>query len=146
MKIEEPAIDSHLRDPALMPPVHLQGRRYITCFDPATAWHLGTYVADNEEEIGQKIRLAATAQQSFRHSSFADRRKIVRSLKKWLIDNQETCAKVAARDTGKTRESVSFVRERAMLRYTGQCWTRRWAKSSPPPQRWTGLCDMASIT
>jgi len=27
---------------------------------------------------------------------------VIRSLKKWLVDNQETCAKVAARDTGKT--------------------------------------------
>lgn len=94
-----------------MPPVHLQGRRYITCFDPATAWHLGTYVADNADEIGHKIRLAVTAQQSWKNSSFADRRKVVRSLKKWLIDNQETCAKVAARDTGKTRTfTLSFGR------------------------------------
>ncbi|EKM61621.1 uncharacterized protein PHACADRAFT_248325 [Phanerochaete carnosa HHB-10118-sp] len=85
-----------------MPPVHLQGRKYITCYDPATAWHLATYVADHADEIQHKIRLAVTAQQSWKNSSFADRRKVVRSLKKWLIDNQETCAKVAARDTGKT--------------------------------------------
>lgn len=76
-----------------MPPVNLPGRRYITCFDPATTWHLGTYVADNAEDIQHKIRLSVTAQQSWRNSSFADRRKVVRSLKKWLIDNQETCAK-----------------------------------------------------
>ena len=87
-----------------MPPVHLAGRRYITCYDPATAWHLATYVADNEEEISHKIRLAVDAQKSWRNSSFADRRKVVKSLKKWLVDNQEMCAKVAARDTGKTRK------------------------------------------
>ena len=87
-----------------MPPVHLQGRKYITCFDPATSWHLGTYVADNAAEIQHKIRLSVTAQESWKNSTFADRRKVVRSLKKWLVDNQETCAKVAARDTGKTRE------------------------------------------
>ncbi|KIP11111.1 hypothetical protein PHLGIDRAFT_125015 [Phlebiopsis gigantea 11061_1 CR5-6] len=102
LKLDEPSIDAHLRDPSLLPPVHLQGRRYITCYDPATTWHLGTYVADNADDITHKIRLAAAAQESWRTSSFADRRKVVRSLKKWLVDNQETCAKVAARDTGKT--------------------------------------------
>ena len=37
---------------------------------------------------------------------FHDRRRVMRSLKKWLVDNQETCAKVACRDTGKTSEFV----------------------------------------
>lgn len=83
-----------------------EGRRYITCFDPATSWHLGTYLADNPADIQNKIMLSVTAQHSWKHSSFADRRKVVRSLKKWLIDNQEMCAKVAARDTGKTRTCI----------------------------------------
>ena len=104
IRIEDPALDSHLRDPGLMPPVHLQGRQYITCFDPATSWHLGTYMADNSEDITTKITLSVTAQNAWKNSSFSDRRKVIRSLKKWLIDNQEACAKVAARDTGKTRE------------------------------------------
>ncbi len=85
-----------------MPPRYAGGRRYITCYDPATSYHLGTYMADNSEDIINKVTLAVTAQNAWRNSSFADRRKVIRSLKKFLIDNQETCAKVAARDSGKT--------------------------------------------
>ena len=104
MKIADPTLEAHLLDPALMPLGYRADRRYITCFDPATSWHLGTYMADNSEDITTKITLSVTAQNAWKNSSFSDRRKVIRSLKKWLIDNQEACAKVAARDTGKTRE------------------------------------------
>ncbi|KAI0081058.1 meiotic sister-chromatid recombination aldehyde dehydrogenase [Panus rudis PR-1116 ss-1] len=101
-KIENPSLDAHVRDASLLPPFALADRAYITCYDPATAFHLATYVADNEADIQHKIARAMEAQQQWKHTSFSDRRRVVRSLKKWLVDNQEVCAKVAARDTGKT--------------------------------------------
>ena len=104
MRIEDLALDAHLRDPALLPARPTEGKQYITCYDPATAFHLDTLVADDATSIAHKIELASKAQVAWGQSSFADRRKVMRSLKKWLVDNQETCAKVAARDTGKTRE------------------------------------------
>ena len=108
--MDDPSLDAHLRDPSLMPARVTQGREYITCYDPATAFHLDTILADDADSIAAKIQLAVTAQRSWAQSSFSDRRKVMRSLKKWLVDNQETCAKVAARDTGKTREiHVRFV-------------------------------------
>jgi acyl-CoA reductase-like NAD-dependent aldehyde dehydrogenase len=81
----------------------LSGRDYITCFDPATGLHLGTLLADNIDEIETKINNAEAAQVAWRKSSFADRKRVIRSLKKWLVENQEVCARVACRDTGKTR-------------------------------------------
>lgn len=104
LRVDDPSLDAHLRDPSLLPPVIEPGREYITSYDPATAFHLDTLPADNEQDITRKIELAKKAQPSWAKSSFADRRKVMRSLKKWLVDNQETCAKVAARDTGKTCE------------------------------------------
>ena len=82
----------------------LSGRDYITCFDPATSLHLATLLADNVNDIETKINKAEVAQVEWRESSFADRKRVIRSLKKWLVDNQEVCARVACRDTGKTRE------------------------------------------
>ncbi|KAJ3534463.1 hypothetical protein NM688_g7133 [Phlebia brevispora] len=102
LKVDDPALDAHLRDPNLLPVNPHADRKYITSYDPATAFHLGTYLADDANAIEQKIQLAVHAQQSWAQSSFADRRKVMRSLKKWLVDHQEMCAKVAARDTGKT--------------------------------------------
>lgn len=82
----------------------LAGRDYITCYDPATALHLATVLADNVDDIETKINNAEAAQAEWRETSFADRKRVIRSLKKWLVDNQEECARVACRDTGKTRE------------------------------------------
>ena len=82
----------------------LAGRDYITCFDSATGLHLDTLLADNLDDIETKINNAETAQAEWRETSFAERKRVIRSLKKWLVENQEVCARVACRDTGKTRE------------------------------------------
>lgn len=102
--IHNATLESHKYDPGLAPPIgELSGRDYITCFDPATGLHLGTLLADNNVEIEAKIEKAEAAQLGWRNKSFADRKRVVRSLKKWIVENQELCARVACRDTGKTR-------------------------------------------
>ncbi|KZT30800.1 Aldedh-domain-containing protein [Neolentinus lepideus HHB14362 ss-1] len=100
--IENPSLISHKSMEDLMPPFRPEGREYITSYDPATALHLGTIVADDPAEIQQKIEAAGVAQKTWRETSFAQRRRVIRSLKKWLVENQEICARVACRDTGKT--------------------------------------------
>ncbi|KAF9009459.1 meiotic sister-chromatid recombination aldehyde dehydrogenase [Cyathus striatus] len=95
-------LESHLDNPDIMTPYPVPGRRYITSFDPASGFHLGTFLADNEDEIRRKIERASEAQQKWKHTSFTQRRRVMRSLKKWLVENQDACARVACRDTGKT--------------------------------------------
>ena len=82
--------------------MNLPGRRYITSFDPSTGLHLGAFIADSEAEIGGKIERAETAQKSWKKTTIRQRRRVIRSLLKWLVDNQDACARVACRDTGKT--------------------------------------------
>lgn len=104
--ITNPTLESHKYDANLGPLTgELSGREYITCFDPATGLHLDTMLTDTVDEIEAKINSAEAAQAVWRESTFADRKRVIRSLKKWLVDNQEACARVACRDTGKTRES-----------------------------------------
>lgn len=103
-QLEEPHLETHLTNPEVLPPISVPGRRYITSFDPSTGLHIGTYLADNEDEIEGKIERAAKAQKVWKETTFQQRRRVVRSLLKWLVDNQEVCARVACRDTGKTRE------------------------------------------
>ncbi|PBK87519.1 ALDH-like protein [Armillaria gallica] len=100
--IDDPTLTSHETNDELLPSFSLQGRKYITSFDPATGLHIQTYLADDQEEIARKIEKADRAQPSWRETSFTQRRRVIRSLLKWLVDNQDTCAKVACRDTGKT--------------------------------------------
>ena len=100
--IEEASIESHLMNDDMLPAMNLPGRRYITSFDPSTGLHLGTFMADTEAEIGGKIDRAEIAQKSWKKTTIRQRRRVVRSLLKWLVDNQDACARVACRDTGKT--------------------------------------------
>ncbi|KAG5639503.1 hypothetical protein H0H81_000648 [Sphagnurus paluster] len=100
--IRNPHLESHLDTPEVMANIVLPDRRYITCYDPATGLHLDTHLADNEEEIQGKILRAQKAQETWRHTTFTQRRRVIRSLMKWLVDNQDLCARVACRDSGKT--------------------------------------------
>jgi hypothetical protein len=102
--IPDAHLKSHLDDADLRPPMEHPERSYITSFDPATGLHIGTFLADNADEIRAKIRRAADAQREWRETTFRKRRRVVRSLMKWLVENQKECAQVACRDTGKTRE------------------------------------------
>jgi acyl-CoA reductase-like NAD-dependent aldehyde dehydrogenase len=80
--------------------------QYITCFDPSTGYHLDTIPADTELDIAEKIDLARRAWSKSRwaESSFGERKRVMRSLLRWVVKNRETCARVACRDTGKTSE------------------------------------------
>jgi len=114
VNIENPSLISHIDNPDIRPLAYDSSRNYITSFDPATGLHLTTTLADNEKDIANKIALATRAQQGtpaepgiprrpgWRETNFAQRRKVIRSLKKWLVEHQDTCARVACRDTGKT--------------------------------------------
>ncbi|KAI3607594.1 meiotic sister-chromatid recombination aldehyde dehydrogenase [Moniliophthora roreri] len=101
-KIPNPNLEAHLNDPNLITIPPTEGRRYITSYDPSNGLHIVTTLADNGSEITEKIRKAAVAQKKWRQTTFTQRRRVIRSLKTWLVDNQELCARVACRDTGKT--------------------------------------------
>ncbi|EIW85451.1 Aldedh-domain-containing protein [Coniophora puteana RWD-64-598 SS2] len=99
--IKNANLKSHLEYPDLMPLQH-PDRDYITSYDPASNLHIGTFHADTRADIEDKILKARAAQETWRLSTFQERRRVMRSLLKWLVDNQDVCARVACRDTGKT--------------------------------------------
>ena len=64
-------------------------------------------MADSARDIETKINNAAAAQEEWAYSSFADRKRVMKSLKRWLVENQDACARVACRDSGKTCKLAS---------------------------------------
>ncbi|XP_006458568.1 hypothetical protein AGABI2DRAFT_200309 [Agaricus bisporus var. bisporus H97] len=100
--IPEAHLESHLEDTNLTPLFPPGDRRFITSFDPATGFHLGTNAADSADDIEIKIEKAKEAQWKWKFTTFTQRKRVVRTLLKWLVDNQDACARVACRDTGKT--------------------------------------------
>jgi acyl-CoA reductase-like NAD-dependent aldehyde dehydrogenase len=73
--------------------------------------HLKTIVADNELDIANKIDMAVAAQRGWAYSTFPERRRVMKSLKRWLVENQDVCARVACRDTGKTCKPDIFFQQ-----------------------------------
>lgn len=100
--IQNPSLNSHSANPDLAAPQVVEGYNYITCYDPATGLHLETLPTDTPADIAAKIDLAKEARHEWVASSWNDRRRVLRSLLAWLVKEQEVCARVACRDTGKT--------------------------------------------
>ncbi|KAJ3568427.1 hypothetical protein NP233_g5721 [Leucocoprinus birnbaumii] len=100
--IPDANLNSHLENPELSQLFPVADRKFITAFDPATGLHLATVSADSADDIAYKIQLAKEAQRDWKHTTFTQRRRVVRTLMKWLVDNQDACARIACRDTGKT--------------------------------------------
>ncbi|GAA5827611.1 hypothetical protein JCM11251_001757 [Rhodosporidiobolus azoricus] len=108
--LPSPSIHSHLADPTLLPSDAdtSSKRSYITAYAPASAKHLATIPSLNEHEIRERIGRAEAAQKRWRNSSWARRRRVLRSLLEWCVREQEALARFASRDSGKTLIDAAF--------------------------------------
>lgn len=73
----------------------------VPCYDPSTMQLLGHLPAMSAAEVKARIARAKEAAKIWRKSSFAQRRKLLRILLKFMIENQENIIRVSARDSGK---------------------------------------------
>ncbi|KXZ42649.1 hypothetical protein GPECTOR_127g527 [Gonium pectorale] len=73
----------------------------VPCYDPSTMQLLGHLPAMSAAEVRARIARAKDAQKVWRNSSFSQRRKLLRILLKFIIENTETICRVSARDSGK---------------------------------------------
>lgn len=65
--------------------------------------------ADSPTSIAAKITLADTAQRTtWRHTTFRERRTLLRSLLGWVTRDMEVISRVAVRDSGKTMLDSAF--------------------------------------
>lgn len=60
------------------------------------------------DEVRERVRKAVHAQRAWRSSSWARRRRVLRSLLEWTVDHAEALSKVASRDSGKTLVDAAF--------------------------------------
>lgn len=74
----------------------------VYLWDPSTFDLLGTTKAMSAEEVKATVARARVAQEQWKHSSFAKRRELLRIMLRYITENQENCARVAVRESGKT--------------------------------------------
>jgi hypothetical protein len=88
---------------------HIDGKPgLIRCWDPSTMQDLGTVRVDTPRGVAAAVERARAAQREWRGSSFAQRRLLLRTLQRFIVENTPTVARVACRDSGKTKVDAVF--------------------------------------
>ena len=96
----------------------------IQCHEPATRSPLGVVPIDPPEAVKDAIDRARRAQHSWRETTFADRRRVLKALLEMVIDESDAICEMVVKDAGKTRENALI----------GEIWTvcekLRWTIAS----------------
>lgn len=84
------------------PTIKVSGTTAIQCYMPATGQFLGFVNPSTPAGIDRAIEQAAAAQQKWAKTTFAGRRAVLRSMLKYVLENQELICRVSSMDSGKT--------------------------------------------
>jgi Aldehyde dehydrogenase family len=74
----------------------------VFLWDPATLDYFGEIPAHTPADVDATVARAKQAQLIWKKSSFATRKLLMRTMQRFITENQDTCARVAVRDSGKT--------------------------------------------
>ncbi|KAI5798992.1 Aldehyde/histidinol dehydrogenase [Geopyxis carbonaria] len=80
----------------------------IQCYAPATGRFLGRVNPATEEDIDNAIKASAKAQASWAQTSFDERKKVLRTLQKYILANQDSIVNVSCLDSGKTKVDAAL--------------------------------------
>ena len=100
--LKSASIYSHLTDASLRPLKGSPDAKYITAYAPASGHFLSVVPSATTQEIAECITQAEIAQFHWRSTTFAQRRRVMRSLLEWVVKEMEGISRIASRDTGKT--------------------------------------------
>ncbi|KAK0729791.1 Aldehyde/histidinol dehydrogenase [Lasiosphaeris hirsuta] len=84
------------------PAIKVSGSTAIQCYAPATGQFLGLVNPSTPNAIDRAIEQAQEAQIEWAETTFRQRRAVLRSILRHVLDNQEGICRVACLDSGKT--------------------------------------------
>ncbi|KAK0282240.1 Meiotic Sister-Chromatid recombination aldehyde dehydrogenase [Friedmanniomyces endolithicus] len=84
------------------------GSSAIQCYAPATGQLLGLVNPVTPNGIDRAVSKAIEAQLEWAQTSFAQRRRVLKTLLTFVLDNQEVIVRAACLDSGKTRVDALF--------------------------------------
>ena len=102
----------------------------IQCYDPSTQQYLGHVPAMNAPQVHELCVKAAAAQREWRHTSYAQRRMVLRTLQTYILRHIPEICRVAARDSGKPAvdaclgEVLTTCEKIRTLCASGELWLR----------------------
>jgi acyl-CoA reductase-like NAD-dependent aldehyde dehydrogenase len=77
-------------------------KEIVYYWDPSTYDYLGQTKAMKSDEVKAVVDRARKAQAIWKKSSFSTRKEFLRVMLRYITENQENCARVAVRESGKT--------------------------------------------
>jgi len=110
---------------------------YIQCWDPSTGVHLGEVPAMSENEVFAAVSKAKSAQIAWSKTTFRERRKVLRTIQKYIISNISTICLISSRDSGKPKvdallgEVMTTCEKIRCMNSNGEEWLQK-------SYRWTG--------
>ena len=90
------------------PAIKVSGSTAIQCYAPATGQFLALINPTTPDGVDRIISKASEAQLEWTGTTFVQRRRVLRTLLKYILDNQEPIARAACLDSGKTRVDAIF--------------------------------------
>lgn len=113
----------------------------VPCWDPATMDFLGEMPVLAPEDVQNAVSRARAAQKQWAGSSFAQRRQLLRVIQRFLLENAETIAIVACRESGKT--VIDAMVGEIMVTLEKLRWTTTYGEQYLLPEyRDSGLMNM----
>ncbi|SCW02703.1 LAFE_0F12420g1_1 [Lachancea fermentati] len=80
----------------------------IQCYCPATGQFLGSFLSMTDQHIDSLVSKATKAQLKWRNTSLEERTRVLLSLQEYILENQDSIARIACRDSGKTMLDASM--------------------------------------
>ncbi|KAF4537504.1 Aldehyde dehydrogenase [Lasiodiplodia theobromae] len=90
------------------PSLKAAGSNNIQCYAPATGQFLDQITPASEKDIDNAVARAKEAQKQWKNTTFSERRQVLKTLLKFVLENQQTISTAACLDSGKTRVDSSF--------------------------------------
>ncbi|KAI4727515.1 ALDH-like protein [Aureobasidium sp. EXF-10728] len=90
------------------PSLKISGSSAVQCYCPATGQLLGVINPSTPDGIDRAIARAQEAQRTWALTTFSQRRKVLKTLLKYVLTHQDDIATAACLDSGKTRVDALF--------------------------------------
>jgi len=75
----------------------------LNCFDPSTKQFLGHAENMSADKVNEILEKAKVAQNEWRKTTFAQRRMVLRTIQKYIVNHVEDICRVSARESGKPK-------------------------------------------
>ena len=102
----------------------------LQCYDPSTNQRLGDVPAMTTADVGTLCARAREAQAKWVNTTYAQRRKVLRTIQKYVVEHIEEITRVCSRDSGKPKvdallgEVMTTCEKIRCVNFNGEEWLR----------------------